>query len=58
LGALVAKNPLLDTDPVAKQKVINDIENSQIALQLRRRAFPDLPEQPSFAGFSAKERKK
>jgi len=43
LSALIAKNPMLDTDPVAKQKAINDIENSQIALQLRRQAFPNLP---------------
>ena len=45
LGALIAKNPLLDADPVAKQRAINDIENSQIALQLRRQAFPNLPAQ-------------
>jgi len=43
LNSLIAKNPMLDTDPAAKQKAINDIENSQIALQLRRQAFPDLP---------------
>jgi len=45
LGALIAKNPLLDADPVAKQRAINDIENSPIALQLRRQAFPNLPAQ-------------
>jgi hypothetical protein len=43
LNALIAKNPLLEADPVAKQKAINDIENSQIALQLRKQAFPNLP---------------
>jgi hypothetical protein len=43
LGALIAKNPMLDSDPIAKQKAINDIESSPIALQLRRQAFPDLP---------------
>lgn len=43
LSTLIAKNPMLDSDPIAKQKAINDIESSPIALQLRRQAFPDLP---------------
>jgi hypothetical protein len=56
LSALIAKNPLLDADPVAKQKAINDIENSQIALQLRRQAFPNLPiESSSGVTFTPKQ---
>jgi hypothetical protein len=43
LNALIAKNPILETDPVAKQKAMNDIENNEITLQLRKQAFPNLP---------------
>jgi hypothetical protein len=58
MDALIAKDAVLAADPVAKAKARQDIENSQIAVQLRRRAFPDLPAQPTFAGFSAVPSKK
>jgi hypothetical protein len=43
MDALIAKDQVLASDPVAKAKAKQAIENSDIALQLRRRAFPDLP---------------
>ena len=50
------KNPLLTADPAARAAAEDKILNGLEAVQLRRRAFPDLPAQPTFAGFSAKMR--
>jgi hypothetical protein len=59
MDALIAKDAVLAADPVAKARAKQDIENNKIALQLRRRAFPDLQmDSPNYAGFTATERKK
>jgi soluble lytic murein transglycosylase-like protein len=50
MDALIAKDPVLAADPVAKAKAKQAIENSDIALQLRRRAFPDLPDSSQTRG--------
>jgi hypothetical protein len=56
LDALIAKNPALLTDEIAKQKAINDINNEEITLQLRRKAFPDLPvSSPRGTAFTPKQ---
>jgi hypothetical protein len=56
LDALIAKNPTLLMDEVAKQKAINDINNEEITLQLRKKAFPDLPvSSPRGTAFTPKQ---
>ena len=45
MDALISKDAVLAADPVAKAKAKQEIENSQIAMRLRQRAFPDLPVQ-------------
>jgi soluble lytic murein transglycosylase-like protein len=53
------KNPLLTADPVARAAAEEKIINSPQAIALRRRAYGNMEmESPSFAGFSAVERKK
>lgn len=42
LNSLIAKNPLLAGDEVAKQQAIANIENEEIAIALRNKAFPGL----------------
>jgi hypothetical protein len=57
MDALISKDAVLAADPVAKARAKQEIENSEIAIRLRKRAFPDLPVQSqTFAGFSAKMR--
>ena len=56
LNSLIAKNPILATDEVAKQQAIANIENEDIAVQLRRKAFPDLPvSSPRGTAFTPKQ---
>jgi hypothetical protein len=45
MDALISKDPVLAADPVAKAKAKQEIENGEIAMRLRQRAFPDLPVQ-------------
>jgi hypothetical protein len=53
------KNPLLTADPVARAAAEEKILNSPQARALRQRAYGNIEmESPSFAGFSAVERKK
>jgi len=53
------KNPLLTADPVARAVAEDKIINSPEARALRRRAYGNMQvESPTFAGFSATERKK
>jgi hypothetical protein len=47
MDALIAKNPALAVDEVAKQKALYDISMDPVSLQLRKKAFPDLPIQSS-----------
>jgi hypothetical protein len=53
------KNPLLTADPVARAAAEDKILNGPTARSLYRRAYGNMQmESPSFAGFSATERKK
>ena len=47
MDALIAKNPALALDETAKQKALYEISMDPVSLQLRKKAFPDLPVQSS-----------
>jgi hypothetical protein len=59
MDALIAKDQVLASDPVAKARARQEIENTKVANYLRQKAFPDLQMgNPTFPGFSAVPSKK
>jgi hypothetical protein len=56
MDALIAKNPALVGDEAGLAKALDRINNEKITLQLRKKAFPDLPiESSSGVTFTPKQ---